>query len=610
MRTTNRMDRSLSLIAPPCLLAALLAGGCRVQEGQNRGHHASLTGASEAAVPATSSSIRFVEEARARGIDFVQFNGRSEEKFFVEVLGSGAIFFDADGDGDPDLYLLNQTAIVGKAPDPPPHSVFYVNDGTGHFIDATGRSGLGDAGYQLGVCGADIDNDGDIDLYVTRFDGANALYRNNGDLTFTDIAEQAGVAGIVATDSSCAFADVDGDGFVDLYVANYVDHTREHNIPCYRRLKATGERVREYCTPRHYNPVRDILYRNRGDGTFEDITEASGISSALGRSLGVAFADVDNDGDQDLYVACDRTASLFYENLGGGKFREAASRSGVALSQDGVEEAGMGVAWGDYDNDGWLDLVKTNYEAEMNNLYRNLGGLRFAEMTGPLGTGEPSFKYLAWGTGFFDADNDGDLDLFVANGHLRKDLDLYENNKGGLAGYEQYNLMFEQVDGKFISLGEAGGPALAIRKVSRGAAWADIDGDGDLDFIITNLHERPDLCVNVSPSPGHWLEVKCAGTKSNRSGIGARLTVESPQVPGRKLVREINSGQSYLSQSDLTAHFGLGSMTTVPRLTVRWPSGLVESFENLPADRIMMATEGRGIRPLSPERGPRASTSR
>jgi hypothetical protein len=375
-----------------------------------------------------------------------------------------------------------------------------------------------------------------------------------------------------------------------------VDHTRAHNIVCERKLKTTGQKVREYCTPRHYKPARDLLFHNRGDGTFEDVTDRAGISTVLGRSLGVAFADADNDGDEDLYVACDRSASLLYENLGGMKLREVAHPSGVALSQDGMEEAGMGTAWADYDNDGLPDLVKTNYESEVNNLYRNLGGLRFTEMGNQAGTAAPSYKYLGWGTGFIDANNDGLLDTFVVNGHLRDNLDQYEKNKGGLAGYEQYNLFFlQQKPGSFLFLGDAAGPGWAIRKVSRGAAWADIDGDGDLDMIVTNLHERPDLLINVSPHPGHWLEIRCVGTKSNRSAIGARLTLEAAEPVVRQM-REISSGQSYLSQSDLTAHFGLAASTHVRKLTIRWPSGVVESFSDLPADQALIATEGKGLR--------------
>jgi hypothetical protein len=541
------------------------------------------------------SPVWFVDETQQRGVDLVQDNGRSEDKFFVEVLGSGAIFFDADRDGDSDLYVLNQRKILPPVPEPAPYAKFYLNDGTGHFTDATDASGLKDPGYSLGVCGGDVDNDGDIDLYVTHFDGKNVMWRND-DAKFTDITDSAGVPGTPdTTDSSCAFSDVNNDGLLDLYVGNYVDHSIKNNRECTRTLKATGERVREYCTPRHYNPVPDVLYLNKGKNRFEDVSVSNGIAAAKGRSLGIAFSDADHDGDQDLFVACDRTASLFYENDGKGKFKERAAELGIALSMDGNEEAGMGVCWGDYDNDGWPDLVKTNYEAEMKNMYHNEGGLKFKEMNELAGMGTSSWAYLGWGTDFFDANNDGLMELLMVNGHLRKDLDQYRaQTKSGLMGYEQYKLLYEQSpEHKFTSLGSLGGPAMTIKKVGRGAAWADIDGDGDLDMIVTNLHERPDLIINDSPDEGHWLKVRTIGTKSNRDGIGARLVAETG---AGSYSREVRSGQSYLSQSDMTVHFGLGAATSVKTLSIVWPSGRKESFENVAADETVTLTEGGGLK--------------
>jgi hypothetical protein len=386
----NLKPTSIVIMAIACIVSTGCGDSSRDSRGRGTGKTVSQRGLTQEQIqrirtppPAGDtwtgeSPVRFVEESRERGIDFVQTNGRSDERFYVEVVGSGAIFFDADRDGDADLYLLNQKKISGPAENPPTHSSFYLNDGKGQFTDATARSGLADGSYSIGVCGGDIDNDGDIDLYVTRFEGPNGLYLNNGDLTFTDIAAKAGVTGDSWTPSSCAFADFDGDGFLDLYVGNYVDCNRSHNPACIKKLK-DGSSLRDYCGPGKFNPVPDRLYRNRGDGTFADVSVSSGIASARGKSLGVAIADPDADGDQDIFIACDRTASLYYENDGHGKFRERAMELGIALASNGFAEAGMGTAWGDYDNDGWFDLVKTNYEFEPNNLYHNMRGRSFEE---------------------------------------------------------------------------------------------------------------------------------------------------------------------------------------------------------------------------------------
>ncbi len=540
------------------------------------------------------SPVRFVEESRERGIDFVQWNGRSDQRFYVEIVGSGAIFFDAERDGDPDLYLLNQTNVEGAPPEGDPHSTLWINDGSGRFSPAPESSGLTDRHYSIGVCGGDIDNDGDTDLYVTRFGAPHALYRNDGNLHFTDIVETAGIGGDAFTPASCAFGDIDNDGWLDLYVTTYVKANREINPPCWMKLKDSTERVREYCGPGKYETLPSRMFRNRGEGTFEDVSESSGINAARGNALGVGFADFDRDGDQDLYVACDRTPSLFYQNDGTGHFEESGMRMGVALSNDGVREAGMGTAWGDYDNDGWLDLLKTNYEYENNNLHRNLLGKGFTDMAHKAGMAAPSYSYLAWGTDFLDADNDGDLDVVAVNGHLRKDDGRYEAQSGGiLEGYEQINQFFLQTEpGKYVSMAAAAGPGLEIRKVSRGLAIADIDADGDLDFVVTNQHERPDLLVNQSPHPGHWLRVDCRGTRSNRSAIGALLEVVAD---GRREIREIRSGQGYLGQNELVAHFGLGHATRVESLTIRWPSGAVETLRDLPADRLVQVVEGAGL---------------
>ena len=543
---------------------------------------------SDRAAGDASSPIRYVDGTDAAGIRFVHDNGRSEEKFYAEQLGVGAIFFDADGDGDPDLYLLNGKQLSGAPQDPPPVDAFYRNDGRGNFTDATEASGLGDPRFGIGVSGADYDNDGDIDLHVTYFAAPNALYRNEGDGTFVDVAAEAGVEGGDGLVSSSAFADIDGDGLVDLYVGYCLDHTLENNKVCARAIRG-GESglARRYCDPAYYYPLHDRLYRNLGDGAFEDVSESSGIDSAIGRTLGVAFADFDDDGDQDIFVSCDRTENLYYENDGTGHFSESGLWTGAAVSNSGSVQAGMGIVTGDFDEDSKIDAVITYFERERNGFYRNKGSNLFEDLSDMNGTGRASYRFLAWGVQIFDADLDTDADAMVVNGHTLDNVALFRNP---VAGYEQPNLMYENVgNGHFRSLGVEAGPGLEILKVSRGLLVADVDGEGDLDVLVTNLHERPDLLINESPRQGrHWLMVRLVGAASNRNGIGARVTAH---LPGKEIVRELYSGQSYLSQNELRLHFGLGANAVVPKLEVRWPSGCTSTLENLPVDRVLEIVE-------------------
>ncbi len=536
--------------------------------------------------PAGPSPVRFVDATEEAGIDFVHENGLSGEFYSIEYMTGGAVFFDADGDGDQDLYLLNGKRFLGPPLDPPAVDPFYRNDGTGHFSDETTESGLGDARYSEGACGGDYDNDGDVDLHVTNFDEPNALFRNDGTGRFVDVAKEAGVEGGPCMDSSCAFADVDRDGWLDLYVCYYFEHSYTHNKICDPPAR-NGKKTRRYCSVEAYDPLPDVLYRNRGDGTFEDVSVSSGIASGLGRSLGVAFGDYDDDGDPDIFVSCDRSANLYYENLDGRTFREIGMGTGAALDRSGKAQAGMGITAADFDGDERLDVAITYFEEEWNGFYANRGHNLFVDVAEQNGTARTSYNLLAWGIQFFDADLDADLDCYVANGHIMDNVHLFREP---IAGYEQPNLFYlNSGGGKFESLGTAAGPALAIEKVSRGLASADIDNDGDIDLLVANLHDRPDLLRNESPRAGrHWLTVRTVGTKSNRDGIGARVIAH---LPDKKLVREIHSGQSYLSQGDLRAHFGLGEHAVVPRLEVRWPSGAKSELENVAADRILEVLE-------------------
>ena len=520
---------------------------------------------------------RFHDATREAGIYFAHVNGANGQKFVIETVGPGGGFFDYDGDGRLDIYLINGAAVPGTEYATPPQNALYRNRGDGSFADATARAGVGDTGYGMGCAVGDIDNDGDLDLYVTNF-GANALYENRGDGTFADATAKAGV-GDERWGASAAFADIDRDGFVDLYVGNY------HNFSYgnHRLCAEGGSGLQLYCGPEAFDGVSDVLYRNQGDGTFADITAAAGLASDKGKELGVVFGDVDLDGDPDLYLANDKTLNFLYINDGGGRFAEEGLLAGTAYNEDGDVEAGMGVDMGDYDHDGFPDLFVTNFQWETNTLYKNLGDGSFVDETFLAGLGRGSIPYLSWGTRFFDVDHDGDRDLFIANGHLESDVEQYEDTT-----FPQRNQLFLNVgDGRyeeFIPTDDA----LALERVSRGAAFGDYDDDGDIDVLVANIATPPTLMRNDGAA-GRWLRLRLAGTRSNRAAIGARV-----EVHGGGLVQtdEVRSGASYLSQSDLRLHFGLGDAKVVERVVVYWPSGLVEEYANLGVDLEVVLVEG------------------
>ncbi len=561
-------------LAPSLLLLAAASGtsSCDLGPGLEKG-----TG---------PSPVRFADGTEEAGIRFRHDNGRSEDLFYVESIPAGAIFFDADQDGAVDLYLLNGTRLA-EPQGVPSLDAFYANDGTGRFTEATDGSGLGDPLFSVGVSGADYDNDGDEDLYVTNFDAPNALYQNDGSARFQDAAGEALVVGGPAFDSSSAFADVDNDGWLDLFVGTYTDHSLSNNPTCAWPKRDGSGSARRYCSVERFQPLPDLLYRNRGDGTFEDVSASSGVSQSNGRTLGVAFADYDDDGDQDLFLASDRGANRYYENLGGLKLQEIGMRTGAALSKDGKKQAGMGIASDDFDGDGRIDVAVTYFEGESNGFYKNLGGHRFVDVADANGTSGPSYALLAWGIDFFDADLDSDLDCLIANGHFIDNAHLFREP---LAGYEQSKLFFlNDGEGSFASLGAAAGPAFETERVGRGLATADVDNDGDVDALVANLHDEPELLINHSPRDGkHWLLVHTIGTKSNRDGIGTRVIVHLGE---KLLVEEVHSGQSIFSQCDLRAHFGLGESAVVPLLEIRWPSGRVSRLENVAADQILEVVE-------------------
>ena len=526
----------------------------------------------------------FIDATDAAGLTFVHTDGRSGLRLFNEFLGSGGGFFDYDADGDLDIYLVNG-AIQTDSPSSPVHpNRLYRNNGDGTFTDVTEETGVGSTAYGTGATVGDYDNDGDLDLYVTNF-GEDQLYRNNGDGTFTDVTASAGV-GNPNWGTGAAFADVDNDGYLDLYVANYAVYTPKDDIRCEERG------VQVYCGPHAYPPVHDTFYKNNGDGTFTD-------ASVLYRppelkpqhGLGVTFGDYDNDGDIDLYVANDQDPNFLFQNSGGGNFLELALISGVCYNDMGKEEAGMGTDFGDYNNDGRLDLTVSNYQTETNTLYRNHDGTFFTDNTIASGIAEITHGYLGWGIKFFDYDNDGHQDIFVANGHLMDNITVLENH----VSYPQGNLLFKNTgNGAFVNVtSETDG--LALKKVSRGAAIGDYDNDGDLDILVTNCNQRPDLLQNVVGNQNNWIQIHVAGQKSNRSGIGAKIKV----VTGTHVqYREVQSGGSYLSFHDLRAHFGVGTAEQIERLDIQWSSGQMDRETHLRVNQRFIAVEGRGIVPL------------
>jgi hypothetical protein len=462
-------------------------------------------------------------------------------------------------------------------------SSLYRNNGDGTFREVSRQAGLRNRGYGMGACAADYDNDGQEDLYLTNF-GSNVLYHNNGDGAFRDVTEKAGV-GFSSWGSSCGWADIDHDGYLDLFVVNYVDFAVSNNKFC----GSLVEGLRSYCHPNVYRGLPNVLYRNNRDGTFTDITQEAGVFTRAGKGLGIAFGDYNNDGWPDIYIANDSVANFLYRNLGNGTFSEVGLSAGVAVDENGLPKAGMGTDWGDFDNDGLLDIYVTNLNSQTNTLYRNNGGGLFTDVTWQAGLGEPTLPFVGFCTAFLDYDNDGNLDIVVANGHI---LDNVSQSRDNIT-YPQRKLLFRnEGNGTFKEVGLSAGPGFRLEKVGRGLAVGDIDNDGDLDLLINNCNQTADLLRNDNYTKNHWLMIKTVGTKSNRDGIGTRLTLTAN---GFTQIREIKAGSSYQSQNDTRVHFGLGKASSVDRLELRWPSGTLDALKDLTTDQILTVREGEGI---------------
>ena len=544
------------------------------------GGHASSMGPPPTAAPDSRptggpSPVQFEERP---GLTVKTYCGGPTKDHILESGGSGVAVFDYDGDGLPDIYVVNAFELDGKRQRIPHRNALYRNLGNWTFKDVSHEAGVDAAAWGNGVCVGDFDDDGRLDLYVTNW-GRNLLFRNNGDGTFTDRAVQAGVAA-GGWSTGCTFFDADGDGDLDLYVARYVSATWDDVVKAQRTMTWRGG-PKVMVGPTGLPGEADLFFENRGDGTFVEASEAHGLTDAArGYGFGVLATDYDDDGRVDLFVANDSTPNFLYHNQGNGRFESVGLLSGVAVNAEGRAQAGMGVDAADYDNDGWLDLVLTTFAHDTKTLYRNLGNALFEDASRAAGLAAPSFEPMGWGVAFFDADLDGRPDLFIANGHIYSNVgdfpELHES-------FRQKNQLFINEGGTLRDVSDTAGPGLMVQKASRGLAVGDFDGDGDLDLVVTNMDDVPTLLENRQQTGNHWVAFRLQKPGRNRFGIGARVTV---QGGGARQVREVRSGGSYLSQNDLLAHFGLGSYAGSVNVEVRMPGGARWRWKEMPTGRV------------------------
>lgn len=557
---------------PPSVVACLMVGGLLFPP---------------VLVRPSPDGVRFTDVTRTSGVTFVHVSD-PEKKYIVESMSGGVALLDYNNDGWLDIYFVNSLTVERAIKGETAPSALYRNNGDGTFTDVTNHAGVGHPGWGMGACAGDYDNDGWVDLYVTVF-GRNVLYRNNGNGTFSNVTDKAGV-GDGRWSTGCAFGDYDNDGWLDLFVANYVDFSLK-NLPEFGRGRFCEYRgVKVQCGPRGLPGAGDVLYHNNRDGTFTDVSTSAGVSDLRGYyGLGVAWFDFNDDGWLDLFVANDATPNYLYRNNGNGTFTEVAYPAGVAVNEDGHEQACMGVTVADYNHDGIFDIFVTNFSEEYNTLYRGDGKGRFTDVSHSSRTAITSVPYVGWGTKFFDYDNDGWVDLLVVNGHV------YPQVEGAGVGteYRQRKLLYRNNrDGTFTEVAEEIGSALLQKRVSRGAAFGDLDNDGDVDVVVNDLDGPPMILRNDGRNRNRAILIRTVGVTSNRDGIGARATVRVGNLVQKD---EVRSGGSYLSHNDLRLHFGVGHAETIDQLEIRWPSGRVDRLTKVPANHLIEITEDRGL---------------
>ena len=540
--------------------------------------------------------VQFINIAREAGLNAKTiYGGMKKNKYLLETTGCGVAFYDYDNDGWLDIFLVNGWRLEGFPKGQEPACHLFKNNRDGTFTDVTRKAGVAKSGWGQGVCIGDYDNDGYEDLFISYF-GKNVLFHNNGNGTFTDVSAKSGVAGKAGRwNTGCAFVDYDRDGNLDLFIANYIDMDLK-TAPTPEQGDCRYKGVRVACGPPGLQGGKNILLHNNGNGTFTDVSESSGVTVANGTyGLGVLISDFDHDGWPDIYVANDSTASSFYKNLGAktpGKFEDISIEAGAALSPDGKPQAGMGVAAGDYDHDGNLDIVKTNFAGDTHSLYKNAGNDAFEDTTFQSGLGLNT-KYLGWGCGFVDFDNDGWADVLMINGHVYPEVEQLATE----APYTQRKLAYRNLkNGKFDDVSMKLGPGITNPVAGRGAAFGDFDNDGDIDVVINTVNGLPQLLRCDSKTGNNWIKVRTIGVKSNRSGIGARIRCVA--LNGKELleqVDEVRSGGSYFSQNDLRVHFGLAKAEKADLIEVRWPSGQVDTLRDVSANQLVYVQEGKGI---------------